>query len=557
MGVILKYQLEFPEVALKVSNDIFSGEFIIDSNITVEMKRNTAGTSFKIDLIDLPLEKAQAIRDRAVTLAHVNINLGYFDSPFGKVMEGVIEKVSSIVQADKLVTTIKGKETGTYTLENNLIDNTLAENSEISAALQSVLNDDEITVGEIDRTPQLENISGRLQQRTFRRRKVMKILDELADTAHAEFMVSDKKVWLGKPIKNDGSYQPTIFKRTVNLASFSPIDNRVAEEAGADILHPLPALQADGFRFTVIGDPKLRPGQRVSADTKGYDELEFRIHSVVHKFTMTAGYVCEGTAMRSYSDDTCRRRELSLGIPGAADFVGNLNRNADNAQRSNPLLEVGKVKTYTPGESTATEKHLGTLYFGQNFERNEIQPSINIVVESNEQRLFRNKPLVSPFAWHKCGLVVPVYPGMKAFLNHNLALQDDVLINGFIWSETPAITPPKNKAGDWWLCLPIDFDTENPPSDSTKAVNDLTANNGKRLIQLKGLKITVGTSTLPNVGERPEEGADDEFLIEHSSGTTLKIADDGKVTIEADNVEITGDVKITGDVTVEGNVEIK
>ena len=557
MGVILKYQLEFPELALKVSNDIFSGEFILDSNITVEMKRNTAGTSFKIELIDLPLAKARAIKDRAATLAHVNINLGYFDSPFGKVMEGVIEKVSSVVQADKLVTTIKGKETGTYTLENNLIDNTLDENSEISAALRSVLNDDEITVGEIDRTPQLENISGTLQQRTFRRRKVMKILDELADTAHAEFMVSDKKVWLGKPIKNDGSYQPTKFKRTANLASFSPIDNRVNEETGPDILHPLPALQADGFRFTVIGDPKLRPGQRVSADTEGYDSLEFRIHSVVHKFTMTAGYVCEGTAMRSVSDDTCRRRELSLGIPGAADFVGNLNRNADNAQRSNPLLEVGKVKTYTPGESTATEKHLGTLYFGQNFERNEIQPSINIVVESNEQRLFRNKPLVSPFAWHKCGLVVPVYPGMKAFLNHNLALQDDVLINGFIWSETPVITPPKNKAGDWWLCLPIDFDTENPPSDSTKAVNDLTANNGKRLIQLKGLKITVGGSTLPNVGERPEEGADDEFLIEHSSGTILKIADDGKVTIEADNVEITGAVKITGDVTVEGNVEIK
>lgn len=556
MGVIIKYQLVFPEVGLKVSNDIFSGEFIIDSNITVEMKRNTGGASFKIELIDLPMAKAEKIKEKIARLPHVKINLGYFDSPFGEVMDGIIEKISSVVQGDKLITTIKGKETGTYTLENNLIDNTLDENSEITAAIRSILNDDEIRIGEIDRNPQLENISGTLGPRTFRRKKVMRILDDLADTAQSEFMVSDKKVWLGKPIKNDRTYQPPKFKRTVDLALFSPIDNRVAEETSPDLLNPMPSMRADGFRFTVLGNPKLRPGQKVSADVAGYDALEFRIHSIVHKFSMTAGYICEGSAMKSVADDSFRRRELSLGIPGASEFVGHLNRNSDSAQRSNPILEVGKVKSYAPGESTGTEKHLGTLYFGQNFERNETQPSINVAIENNEQRLFRNKPLVSPFAWHKCGLMVPVYEGMKALLNHNLSLQDDVLINGFIWSETPVIEPPKNKPGDWWLCLPIDFDTANRPSDSTKAVNDLTANNGKRLIQVKGLKITVGASTLPNVGERPEEGADDEFLIEHKSGTILKIADDGKVTIEASSIEITGDLTITGDVAVTGNVEI-
>jgi hypothetical protein len=554
MGVILKYKLEFPEVALKVSNDIFSGEFNIDSNITVEMKRNTGGASFNIEMIDLPLKKAELIKNRVATLAHVNISLGYFDAPFGQVMEGVIEKVTSTVQADKLVTTIKGKETGFYTLENNLIDNTLAENSEISAALRNILNDDEIRVGEINRTPQLKNITGNLRQRTFRHRKVMRILDDLADTVHCEFMVSDKKVFLGKPVEND-AYKPPQFKRTVNLAFFSPIDNRVAEETVPDLLNRLPSMQADGFRFTVLGDPKLRPGQKVSTDTEGYDRLEFRIHSITHKFNAN-GYLCEGTAMRTVSDDTCRRRELSLGVPGAAEFVGHLNRNTDNAQRNNPVLEIGKVKSYAPGEADGNEKHLGTLYFGQNFERNETQPSVNVTVESNEQRVFRNKPLVSPFAWHKCGLVVPVYEGMKAHLSHNLGLQDDVLIEGFIWSETPVIQPPKNKSGDWWLCLPIDFNTANPPSDSTKAVNDLIANNGKRLIQLKGLKITIGASTLPRVGERPEEGGDDEFLIEHKSGTILKIAEDGKLTIQAENIEITGDVAITGDLTVQGNVDI-
>jgi hypothetical protein len=146
---------------------------------------------------------------------------------------------------------------------------------------------------------------------------------------------------------------------------------------------------------------------------------------------------------------------------------------------------------------------------------------------------------------------VPVYAGMKALLAHNLALQDDALVTGFIWSETPAIEPPTNKEGDWWLCLPIDFDTSKAPSDSTKATNDLIANNGKRVIEVKGLKITIGAEKLANVGTRPSEGQDDEFLIEHKSGTTLKIAADGSLSIEAKSVSIKGDV------TIDGNVDIK
>jgi hypothetical protein len=551
MGVIIKYQLEFPEVRLKLSNDIFSGEFIIDANITVEMKRNIGGASFKIDLIDLPLTKADQIKAQLSSLPKVIIKLGYFDSPFDKVMEGIIKEIKSVVQEEKLVTTIKGLETGTYTLMNNAIDNTLDDDITINSAVSQILHDDEIRLGSIDQNPQLQNISGTLRRRTFRRKKVMKILDDLAGAAHAEFFVSDKKVWMGKPIRNDQSYTPPKFDRDVNLAVFSPINNEVAEETSPDVLSPLPATRADGFRFTVLGDPKLRPGQRVKAAVDDYETLEFRIHSVTHKFTAAGGYVCEGSAMKVVDDENCRRRELSLGIPGPAAVAESINRMTENGQRSQPTLEIGKVKTYAPGASTGDEKHLGTLYFGQTYGQSETQPSINVAIENNEQRLFRNKPLVSPFAWHKCGLMVPVYEGMKALLAHNLSLQDDVLINGFIWSDTPVIEPPKNKAGDWWLCLPIDFDASNAPSDSTKAVNDLTANNGKRVIQLKGLKITVGHSTLPNVGERPAEGEDDELLIEHTSGTIFKIAADGKMTIEAANIAIKGDV------TIEGNVEIK
>lgn len=550
MGVILKYQLEFPEAGLKVSNDIFSGEFIIDANITVEMKRNTGGGSFDLEMIDLPMEKSEAIKAKIPTLANVTIRLGYFDSPFDKVMEGIIEKYNSVVRDGKLVTTIKGLETGTYALKNNVIDATLDENVPIADAIRHVLSDDEIRCGSVDRTPQAPGLSDPIPRKTFSRRKAIDIIDELAREVRAEFMVSEKKVWMGRPIKDDQSYlPPPKFDRLVNLVDFSTIDK---EMPVVGCSHP---TRAEGFRFTVLGDPKLRPGQKVDAADGG--DGEFRIHSVTHKFNMTAGYVCEGSAIKVADDENFYEREHTFGTPGAASVAERVSQISENGQRNRPTFEVGKVKTYTPGESGDAEKHVSSLYFGQTYPRTEAQPSVNVEVESNEQRLFRNKPMISPFAWHKCGLVVPVYPGMKAALSHSLNLQDDVLVSGFIWSRTPEFSPPENKEGDWWLCLPIDFDSSSPPSDSTKAVNDLIANNGKRVMQFKGMKISIGASTLPNVGARPEEGGDDELLIEHKSGTILKIGDDGKITIEAQNVEITGDVKLTGDLTIEGDVTAK
>ena len=552
MGVIIKYQLNFPEVGLKISNDIFSGEFILDANITVEMKRNIGGASFKIELFDLPKKKTDEIKAKLTSLPKVIIKLGYFDSPFEKVMEGIIKDIKSDVQAEKLVTTITGQETGTFALENNSVEITLADNIKITDAVNQILSNKQISKGAIGHEGKFQNISDQIKLRhgAIRRETAMKILDRFAGLAQAEFMVSDQKVWMGIPIKDD-DYKPPKFDRDVNLAVFSPIEKKVKAESRPNGSKPLPETRIEGFNFTVLGDPKLRPGQKVEAAVDEVEKGEFRIHSVTHKFTMAGGYVCEGSGMKVIADDNSRRREVSFGTPSASTVAGSVSQIAENGQLNRPAQEIGKVKAYTPGDSTEAEKHLGTLYFGQTFERYETQPSINIAVEDNEQQIFRNKPLVSPFAWHKCGLMVPVYEGMKAMLNHNLGLQDDVLINGFIWSETPVIEPPKNKAGDWWLCLPIDFDTANPPSDSTKAVNDLTANNGRRVIQLKGLKITIGNSTLTNVGERPEEGQDDEFLIEHSSGTILKIASDGKMSIEASSLSIKGDV------TIGGNVEIK
>lgn len=547
MGVIIKYQVSFPETGLDVSNDLYSGQFILDAAIKAEMNRGKAGCSFEIKFYGLPLEKAKEQYKKLKNGGlHVSVKLGYFDGPFELVMDGVVHGIASKPEGDKLITSFKGFEKGTHALRAaQYEEETLQDVNSIENAAKKLLEKAGKKGEGIDKSPVLENISGELKDITLSGSNILEVLDKLAEYAQAELLVCDGVVRMGKPITN-GPYKPPIFNRDSNLAVFKTFGKEIPQESNRTLVNPLEATAVEGFDFTIAGDPKLRPAQEVSADVEEYkNPFDFRVHSLIHEFSMTAGYICKGKAYKPSADDNCRRRESALSLHSAIKISDDMTKKIRSEQFRRPTLEIGKVKTYEP------EKHLGTLYYTQRRERTETQPSIRTDVDANEKQLFPNKPIASSFAWHKCGMVVPVYPGMKAVLNHNLNLPNDVLVSGFIWAEQPEITPPKNREGDWWLCLPIDFDTSKPPSDSTKAVNDLIANNGKRMIEVKGLKITVGNDKLIDVGNRPAEGEDDEFLIEHKSGTTFKITSDGALAIEAESISIKGDI------TIEGNVEIK
>jgi hypothetical protein len=543
MGVVIKYQLEFPTAGLKVSNELFQGSFLLDADITVDMKRGKSASQFNIKLYDLPLNKAKKLTNQKII-----ISLGYFDLPFDKVLTGIVKEVNVSVNENQLITILKGQELGVYTLRENSFTNSLEDVVSIKEAIEKVLNTKDITKGEITNTPEIQNISGNLVDKTFSNYKLINILDDLARIAKAEFIVSDQKVWIGKPVQNN-NYRPSPFKRGVNLAEFEPFDKE--GESSDNLLKPLTVEKVEGFNFTIIGDPKLRPGNPVKADVDDFKQQDFIIHSLTHKFTQIGGYICTGCAFKPCTDGNCYEREGSLCRNSPDRVAETMERQNQKQQRRRPTIEIAKVESYKSGASSTEKKHVSSLYFGQNFDEEETQASINVEVKNNNKQIFRNKPIISQFAWHKCGLVTPVYSGMKALLCHNLNLQDDALVAGFIWSKTPEIKPPENKPGDWWLCLPIDFNSDNPPTDSTKAVNDLTANNGKRTIEVKSLKITVGSSQLKNVGKRPEEGEDDEFLIEHKSGTKIKIDSNGTLEIEAENISIRGNL------TIEGNVEIQ
>lgn len=564
MGVIIKYLVQFPDTGLAISSDGFaSGGFILDATITCKMTRGTAssGSSFEIRILNLPTKKGKELAERIAkkTPTNVTIKMGYADGgPFETVMEGLVDKVRAIVETDDLTTIITGKEYATHALQRAKFRMTFAKDAPLSEAFKKLVAGMEIEAGERRPTVQVDSsVTAVMGSHSIRGSNVMEELQKVAEIAQAELLVVDGKVLVGNPVKvpYPGTTGVARFDRDVNLGTFESFAKKIPGDNDHDVLKPLASDAAQGFTFQVTGDPNLRPGQKVFASVDDFDQTSgdtYRIASLVHKFGPKDGYICQGDVLKvNENDPAVQRKARATAQPTAQsliDALSQLGKEASAGQGS--VVEIGKVKDYS-APADGAEKHVATLYYGQTFAPTETQPSIHVDVEVKEDQVLDKKPFISPFAWHKCGLVVPVYKDMKAVIAHNRGLGDDALVAGFIWSEKPVIEPPASKAGDWWLCLPADYDGAAPPSDSTKAANDMTANNGKRVIEVKGLKITIGTDKLGNVGVRPTEGDDNVFLIEHKSGTSFQIADDGTLTITATKISIKGDM------TIEGNVDVK
>src|SRR5262249_17393311 len=155
----------------------------------------------------------------------------------------------------------------------------------------------------------------------------------------------------------------------------------------------------------VLGEPSLKVGLRVALEGEATD---YRLEWVQHSFSSKLGF----TSQVQLADAKAGDAFPADGPPGAQGIVNALLDAANKAQRH--AIDVGEVQDYAPG---AQGKHRATLNYGQSPRRGDIEPSVATPVDADVQ--LTGKPLAAPFAWHRCGLVVPVYPGMRALLAHN------------------------------------------------------------------------------------------------------------------------------------------
>jgi hypothetical protein len=297
--------------------------------------------------------------------------------------------------------------------------------------------------------------------------------------------------------------------------------------------------------MTVLGHPGLRVGQVATVkDVEQVPKGTLRINQLVHRFSTRSGYTCEVKLVVAEPGQPPRN---NMGVQGLIDRVLDV---VESTQSQRPALDMGQIKEYVPGKQ---QKHRATLDYGQSPPVDAVAPSTETPVDQTVQ--LYNKPIASPFAFHQCGLIVPIYPRMRALLAHNGGRVNDAIVAGFVWPENPAHERPKNEVGDYWLCLPTELNNDGLPTG--KGANDLTDRNGCRVIQVKAFQLLVADDELPAVGARPTTPEAGTLVIEHQSGAKITIDQDGKITVETKSKEL---ALTNGSVTLSLNgsqVEVK
>jgi len=532
MGFVIWYALEVlapgpaPLPLVSVSNDVFGGEYVLDADIDVPMHEGEGSAIFSARIKDLPgtvVDTLRSVQQKAgaVDPMQVSVRLGYFDdaqrATKGAVLEGAVTAVRTSVTAEgAVVTELQGRDLAAWKLMGvGNIAFSPGGRSLWAAYVNHVLS----AAGGVSQRGAVIGIAPK--DYPLLATNGLTALGKIARLANLRFAVGDGAVnWQTFGAVAPG---PELDSETNIVQLDDALSQALAERTGAEGQNA--ARQADaqtGFAVSVLGDPALRAGQTVPVILEGAAPRLLHEMEATHRFSTTSGYTCDLVLGKNGSG---AQPPPARGAQRVAHRIVDL---FEERQGEHTGIDVGTVSAYEPGNGSG---HVATVNVGQSPDPGSVAPSVASPVAEDVQ--LHDRPIASPFAWHKCGLIVPAYPGQRALLAHHRGSSHDAVLCGYLWSDDPAMDRPRNEPGDWWLCLPTEVAGGQPEG---KGVNDLTDAKGVRVIQARGLRLSVGADTLPDVGERPEVPGDlaDSMVIEAQNGTRVKISPDGSVEIATD-----------------------
>ncbi len=298
------------------------------------------------------------------------------------------------------------------------------------------------------------------------------------------------------------------------------------------------------------------------------------VSSVNHKLGKNHGFVTTVAGVEANPNDPWDHHSPRGSRPRAAaqskqpvtnradEAAQAIQQNIQTALERLHLTEVGEVRgIQTSGAGSETEFPGQTLLkVFEGLEATDSPPDN----QAHRLSIQRESPLIregvayaSPFAWGKCGLVLPRYPGTRIVMTHRNGQRHDPIDIGALWEAGHG---PDSEPGDWWLILPVDVpperratieDSSEPPEEHTGPVTqDLIDAEGNRIIEVGELTIRITRDSLKNASDdelrpaRPEEA--DAVTIEHvDAGSKIVMKSDGTVVIEAKNIELKAEEDIT------------
>lgn len=240
---------------------------------------------------------------------------------------------------------------------------------------------------------------------------------------------------------------------------------------------------------------------------------------------------------------TARARRATPSADSAAEAASAIKEHLAAWSANQHTVDIGQVRQFTaktvndqsPAQTEKVWEGLRPLDRNANGTRRLPIDSKNAVR--------RDVPYASPFAWGKCGLVLPRYPGMRVLLAHRRGMELEPVDVGALWDSGRG---PDSQPGDYWLSLPIGVDKgkraeagddDQPAPYSGSASNDLIDADGNRVIEVGSLSIKV-PSKASQAGTRPTPLSDGSITIAHEGGASIVMKQDGSVLIKGTGITL-------------------
>jgi hypothetical protein len=313
-----------------------------------------------------------------------------------------------------------------------------------------------------------------------------------------------------------------------------------------------------GGAFGALGDLGASVKDTVTSlfgDNKMKNPVQLYVNSVEHRLSRNSGFITSITGVQLGTDRPLTSDEIwdahspltdpveppirparATAEERAADaVVGVVRRESGRLSGT----DIGEIRAFRPagqdpqpGQTSSVFRGTAPLAVRHESRRAEIKRPSDAPADS--------VPYLTPFAWGRCGLVLPRYPGMRIALTHNHHQTGEPIDMGAIWKTDHA--PTEAQAGDWWLSLPAESPDGNAPPDGQsgdptdytgRVTDDLTDSAGNRVIQAGALVVRFGQTSLQQAGARPTNPpAPNSVTIEHpASGARIQMKEDGSIEI--------------------------
>lgn len=222
-----------------------------------------------------------------------------------------------------------------------------------------------------------------------------------------------------------------------------------------------------------------------------------------------------------------------------------VRRQVHQALETQRFAEVGEVREANTSGTEEPPGQTSTIWRGLEPGNGGPHGARRLDIQRPSPAPIQGVPYLTPFAWGKCGLVLPRYPGTRVLVEHRNGAREDPVDLGAMWESGKG---PESQAGDWWLSLPAavpeneraTIDGDGAPDEYTDVVSqDLIDADGNRIIELGELTIRIGRDSLKKAGERPDRAdEEDSITIEHVTGeSSIVMKSDGTVVIKAKKIQ--------------------